>query len=438
MEPAIPINTRCTKKYSELRAEIYETLLPHQKEFCDDTTHLILGLCAGFGAGKTYSLCAKTIFLAMDNPGRLIAVFEPTFQMVLDVWIRSFDDFLAQFNIDYDYRASPMPEYILHLPHGPCTILCRTMESWGRIRGLNLAAVLADEIDTSKYEIAQKASEMILARLRGGPNPQFCLASTPEGYGYMWQTFTQRPGPDRRLIKARTADNPHLPPGFIDSLYSNYPPQLLAAYLNGDFCALDKTTVYPYFDRDVHWSDETPQPTDTLYVGADFNVGTCFLEVFLRRGDIFHCIAEHHPKDTPTVAAVLKEHYAHWIEHGLLTVVPDAASKHRTTTNASESDLAILKRNGLRVKVQTTNPLVEDRVNAVNVLLLHNRLRISPACKYLIKALETQTYNDKGTPDKSGRNLEDKSGPVDAAGYVIHALAGLKRYQTGSSNFIFK
>lgn len=438
LDAPIAVSTRCTTTYTELRTRIYASLLPHQREFVDDTDHLILGLCAGFGAGKTWALAAKCVFLAMDNPNTVGAVFEPTFQMVLDVWVRSFDEFLERFAIDFDYRASPQPEYILHLPHGPCTLLCRTLESVNRIRGTNLAFTLCDEIDTSKYELAQKGSEMILARLRGGKKPQFAMASTPEGYGFMWNTFDQKAGPDRHLIRAKTVDNPYLPPGFIDSLYANYPPQLLAAYLQGQFTALDKTTVYSYFDRDVHWSDEEVRAEDTIYVGLDFNVGTCFMEVCVRRGDIFHFVSEHVAKDTPTITARLRDLYPTHIDRGLLTVVPDAASKHRTTTNASESDLAILKRSGVRIKVSNSNPLVEDRVNAVQVLLLNNRLRIHPSCKYLIRAFETQTYNSKGTPDKSGSGLDDKSGPVDAAGYVLHSLAGLRRYQTGGSNFEFK
>ena len=438
LDAPIAVSTRCTVTYSDLRTRIYETLLPHQREFVDDTDHLLLGLCAGFGAGKTVALAAKCVFLAMDNPCKVAAVFEPTFQMVLDVWVRSFDEFLDRFGIEFDYRASPQPEYILHLPRGHCTILCRTLEAVNRIRGTNLAFALADEIDTSKFELAQKGSEMILARLRGGNRPQFALASTPEGYGFMWNCFDQKAGPDRHLIRARTLDNPHLPPGFVDSLYANYPPQLLSAYLQGQFTALDKTTVYSYFDRDIHWSDADLTAEDAMYVGLDFNVGTCFMEVCVRRGEVFHFIDEHHVKDTPTIALRLRELYGDHIDRGLLTVVPDAASKHRTTTNASESDLAILKRNGLRIKIQTQNPLVEDRVNAVQVLLLNNRLRIHPRCKYLIRAFETQTYNNKGTPDKSGSGLEDKSGPVDAAGYVLHALAGLRRYQTGGSHFEFK
>ena len=59
--------SRCGETYDELKQRIYDGLLPAQKEFCDDTDHLILGLCAGFGAGKTRALCAKALLLAMDN-----------------------------------------------------------------------------------------------------------------------------------------------------------------------------------------------------------------------------------------------------------------------------------------------------------------------------------------------------------------------------------
>ena len=37
---------------------------------------------------------------------------------------------------------------------------------------------------------------------------------------------------DRKLIKMRTTDNPHLPMDFIDRMRSNYDPKTLQAYLN--------------------------------------------------------------------------------------------------------------------------------------------------------------------------------------------------------------
>jgi PBSX family phage terminase large subunit len=428
--------TRCTETYSALRKRIYKELLPPQKEFVADTDHKILGYCAGFGAGKTFALCAKAVFLGMDNPNTTAAVFEPTNIMLRDVWMRAFDDFLEQFGIEHDFRVSPQPEYVLHLPRGPVTLICRATETFNRIRGQTLSYVLADELDTSPIEIAQKASEMMLARLRGGTKPQLAVASTPEGYKYFYRTFVEQGDrDDRRLIKAKTTDNPHLPDGFVESLFRNYDSQLVASYINGEFTNLANTTVYHPYDRDRHWCDTEIAPDDRVFVSIDFNVGACFCEVMVRRGDEFHVVEEHHPKDTPAVVALLRERYADFVERGDLVVIPDAASRQRTTTNAAESDLSLLRKGGFAVKTQSANPQIADRVNAVNVLLLADRLKVHNRCKYLIKSLEQQTYDKSGKPTKGIGGLDDISGPVDALGYGITYLAPLRRWATGGSSF---
>ncbi len=428
--------TRCTETYDELRARIFAGLLPAQADFVGDNEHLILGFCAGFGAGKTRSLCAKALVLAMDNPGTVGAVFEPTNILLRDVWMRSFDDYLEEYGIEHDFRVSPQPEYIIHTPNGSTTLLCRATETWNRIRGQNLSFILADEIDTSPPDVAQKASEMFLARLRGGKKPQLAVASTPEGYKWMYRTFVENgDNPDRRLIKAATTDNPHLPPGFIDSLYQNYDTNLIASYIRGDFTNLENTTVYHPFDRDRHWTDAEILDDDRVYVGIDFNVAACFCIVMVRRDDEYHIVREHHPKDTPAVVKLLSETYPRQIADTNLVVIPDAASKQRTTTNASESDLTLLKKGSFSLKVQSANPQVSDRVNAVNVLLLANRLKVHPRCKYLIKSLEQQTYDKTGKPAKGIGGLDDVSGPVDALGYAISYLAPLRRWSLGDSKF---
>jgi PBSX family phage terminase large subunit len=372
----------------------------------------------------------------MDNPKTVGAVFEPTNVMLRDVWMRSFDSFLEEFKIEYDFRVSPQPEYVLHLPHGPVTLICRATETYNRIRGQNLSFCLADEIDTSSQEIAQKASEMMLARLRGGVKPQLAVASTPEGYRWMYNTFIENgDNEDRRLIRAKTTDNPHLPDGFVESLYANYDPQLIASYIQGEFTNLANTTVYHSFDRDVHWCDTAITEDDRLLVGVDFNVGCCFTEVIVRRGDEFHVVAEHYPKDTPALVRLLKETYPAQLAAENLIVIPDAASRQRTTTNASESDLSLLKKGGFKIKVQSANPQISDRVNCVNVLLIANRLRVHNNCKYLIKSLEQQAYAKDGKPEKGIGGKEDISGPVDSLGYALSYLAPLRRWSVGDSKF---
>ena len=429
-------NTRCTESAESLRNRIHEALLPPQQAFVDDTEHLILGYCAGFGAGKTFALNAKAIFLGMDNPNTTAAVFEPTNIMIRDVWMRSFDDFLERFDIPYDFRISPQPEYRLHLPNGPVTLICRATETYNRIRGQSLSFALVDEWDTSTYEIAQKSSEMILARLRGGVKQQLAAASTPEGYKFFYKTFVEEGDkPDRRLIRAKTTDNPHLPKGFVESLFANYDAQLVASYVNGEFTNLANTTVYHPFDRDKHWCDTQVEPDDRVFISIDFNVGACFCEVIVRRGDEFHVVAEHHPKDTPAVVKLLSETYAPQLEQENLVVIPDAASRQRTTTNAKESDLSLLRKGGFIVKNQQANPLVQDRVNAINVLLLADRLKVHNRCKYLIKSLEQQSYDKSGKPTKGIGGIDDPSGPVDALGYGITYLAPLRRWSSGGSSF---
>ena len=426
--------TRSELKDEELWEKMREGLLSSQREFVEDEEHLILGMCAGFGAGKTRALCCKAVRMCMQNVGTVGAVFKPTHILLRDVWMRSFDEYLEEYGIEHDFRVSPQPEYIVYTEKGSTTLLCRATETWNRIRGQNLSFILADEIDTSPQETAQRAGEMFLARLRGGDNPQLAVASTPEGYKWMYNTFISNgDNKDRRLIKAKTTDNPHLPEGFVDSLYQNYDNNLIASYINGEFTNLTATTVYSHFDRDIHWTDEEAKEEDRIFVGMDFNVGACFCIAMVRRGDEFHVIDEFYPKDTPAVVRECTDRYKKQLEGKNLVAIPDAASKQRTTTNASESDLSLLKKGKLIVKVQTSNPQISDRVNCVNVLLMANRLKVHNRCQYLIKAFEQQAYDRTGKPEKGIGGKEDISGPADAIGYAISYLAPLKRWSAGGS-----
>ena len=56
LEKPTALSTRCTESEESFRKRLLEGLLPAQREFVDDTEHLILGFCGGFGAGKTRAL----------------------------------------------------------------------------------------------------------------------------------------------------------------------------------------------------------------------------------------------------------------------------------------------------------------------------------------------------------------------------------------------
>ena len=57
-----------------MTARIRNDLHPGQLAFVDDTATQIIGISAGYGAGKTRALCAKAVMLAAANQGFIGAV----------------------------------------------------------------------------------------------------------------------------------------------------------------------------------------------------------------------------------------------------------------------------------------------------------------------------------------------------------------------------
>jgi hypothetical protein len=417
-----------TTLLTRIRADLH----PGQLAFVDDTSTQIIGISAGYGAGKTRSLCAKAVHLAAANQGFIGAVMEPTGPLIRDIWQNDFDDFLEAYDIPYTFRASPLPEYTLHLPGGDTKILCRSFENWSRIIGLNLAWVLADEIDTVAPSIASKAFPKILGRLRAGNVRQFGAASTPEGFRWMWNTFGSddaQQRADRRLIKMRTADNPHLPPDFIERLQANYDPQLLRAYLDGEFVNLTTGQVYDRFDRIKHVREDFAaiEDEETILVGIDFNVGNTNAALAVRRGRellFFDEIAGAH--DTDAIGQELRRRYP----HARILGYPDASGANRST-NSSRSDVAILASYDISNMSPKANPPIRDRVAAVQAALENGkgetRLWVHPRCRKLIECLELQSYNEKGEPDKEA-NYDHMN---DAAGYLVHRVFEVGRATAG-------
>src|SRR5690606_8509967 len=131
-----------------------------------------------------------------------------------------------------------------------------------RIVGYEVADSLVDELDTLRPDQAREVWNKIISRNRqkkpDGSLNTVGVATTPEGFGFVYERWKKGPAPGYRLIKATTYSNTrNLPPGYIDSLKSSYPPALLAAYLDGEFVNLTAGSVYPEYDRNLNASSET-------------------------------------------------------------------------------------------------------------------------------------------------------------------------------------
>lgn len=177
--------------------------------------------------------------------------------------------------------------------------------------------------------------------------------------------------------------------------------------------------VYATFDRRLNHCDDLPQIHEPLHIGMDFNVGKMAAIVHILRRNQPRAVDEFAGiQDTPAMIQAIKNRYPG--RH--ITVYPDASGSGRKTTDASQSDIGLLRNAGFLVIVNPSNPSVKDRINAMNTAFCdpggdRAYLVNTKRCPIYTEALERQLWKD-GQPDK----VQGFDHPNDAAGYFIVKL----------------
>lgn len=373
--------------------------------------------CGGFGSGKTFAAILRAVALKSQCVGQNVGYYLPTYGLVNDIAFPRFAEVLDMFGVQSRMVKSPDP--YIEVPDWKGRFIFRTMDNPARIIGYEVAHSVCDELDTLTTEKARDAWNKIIARNRQkcGMENSVAVATTPEGFRFVYDRWQKNPTPDYVLYRAKTEDNAaHLPAGYINSLRETYPDNLLAAYLDGEFVNLTAGSVYSEFDRALNASSETVQAGETLHIGMDFNVTRMAAVVHVLRGADPHAVGELVDVfDTPAMIALIKDKYR---GHSIM-VYPDASGGSRRSVMASESDLSLLKAAGFRVCVNSTNPAVKDRVLSVNAMLNKDgrrRYKVNQqTCPHLVESLEKQAYDKNGEPDKTA----GFDHVIDATGYFI-------------------
>jgi hypothetical protein len=374
----------------------------------------------GFGSGKTAAAIARIMRLKRMCPKQDVAYYLPTYGLVEDIAFQRFPAMFDRLGLAYKLNRQTAT---LQTDLG--RIIFRTMDNPDRIVGFEVAHSILDELDTLPIEKARNVWNKVIARNRqkartaeGRKVPNtVSVATTPEGFRFVWERWVKNKAPGYELFRAKTMDNAaNLPAGYIDNLRNSYPSNLLSAYLDGEFVNLTAGSVYPEFDRALNATNETVQPGDTLHIGMDFNVVKGAAVVHVLRGDDPHAVDEYTGVfDTPSMIELIKRDYG---KHQIM-IYPDASGKSRKSQNASESDIALLKAAGFRVCVNPANPAVKDRVLSANAMIHKGgkrRYRVNPqTCPHLVESLEKQAYDKNGEPDKSA----GFDHIIDAATYML-------------------
>lgn len=455
------------EEVTEVEFEEEELLLSDpQYEFLESVKKHT-GFVAGFGSGKSFIGTLKSLMRIIEKGIPKTAYYLPTYGDIRDI---AFDTFPTVADVlGYEYKLNKSDkEFILYDENKKelGRTLFRNMSEPESIVGYQVGYTLIDETDILSMDKMDKAFKKILGRNRlvvpvqdefipekwkppmkipdlmyyHKKKHKLCwingidVAGTPEGFKWFYNRFVKKFRKDTDiLIQASTYSNmDNLPDDFIETMRGEYPPELFDAYVNGKFVNLTSGVVYSYFDRYKHHTDREIQEGDVLHIGQDFNVGGCCGRVHVIDSGIPKLVEEYSVNDTQSIIKHLQKRYP---EHKII-IYPDASGDNNKT-NASKTDIRLLKDARYKIDVPKKNPLVKNRINTVNNMFYQNKYLVNTHnCPDSTEAFEQQAYDKNGEPEKfDGANTVDDSN--DANGYFIHRKFGIEKGRIKQANLSF-
>lgn len=237
------------------------------------------------------------------------------------------------------------------------------------------------------------------------------------------------------LFGASIYDNPHLGPDEIAALEAIYPLGSAARRirLDGEWLpGIGGTRAYAGFNARVHVRPQPPiidrRPLAFIW---DFNIEPLITLIGQRDQNLFRIFAEL-PMEEGNIPDMCQMFYERFGGHrGEIYIYGDSTGQGRTPQFA-KSDYGIilneLKRYGLptRMKVPLKNPLVNDRLAAVNRAFKNEEgqslVEIDPSCTELIADLEQVLLDSHGGIKKSHNSKDPyyrRTHASDGFGYWI-------------------
>ena len=339
----------------------------------------------------------------------------PTYSLAEEVFVPPFLKILEDKGIAYDYNVS---KHTIKTSYGNIKIF--QMIKPDKIIGVSLSYCGFDEFDVSSYRYCETAFNKAIGRMRDCDNPEIYITTTPEGYKYTYTLMVEKADDNKLLVMGKTKDNVYLPQGYLKLLEENYDKNLLKAYSLGEFVNLQQGQTFYGFNRDANVQAVPYNRSKPVLAGWDFNCEpqVCVLANLYEQQPqvrVFDCISLTHSGAGDLLTERMCETIKHKYPNKKYYCYPDATGAARHSSSRY-SDISIIRQAGFEVRVKHINPIVVNRVNAMNRALQDNMI-IDPSCKDLINDLERVTNKPNSREiDKSNKNLTHLT---DALGYSI-------------------
>ena len=375
----------------------------------------------GAGSAKSYSTAQKIISRIVSEPHHRYLVVRKVARTLRVSVFQLFKDIISELDMINDFKINKSDMTIEYIPNGSQLLFfgLDDIEKLKSIQGIS-SIWIEEASETDKGDILE-----LNRRLRGNTSSykQIILTFNPISHlHWLKEHFFDNPASNASIYKTTYKDN-----NFIDEEYKseiedikNYDLQQYNIYALGEWGVLNTNIVYHNFDYKKHTTALTVNDFDVLHIGIDFNIGGCVGVVCGIRDSKAYIIDGFSVYDTDAIVTKLITY-----KNKEIILYPDASGSKRST-NASKSDIQILRNGGYNINAPKANGAVRDRINACNRMFATDSIFVNDRVEKLMHSLQTQAYKENGDPEKW---TEHKGGAVDdwndSLGYFIVRKFGL-------------
>jgi len=380
-------------------------LLSHQAEFLTAKEKFV-ALIGGVGSGKTWSGAQYSISRVITNPNALHFIGANTYSQLETATLKTLFGELEKLGISFKYNQN---KGILEFAGGTC--LCKTMDNYEMLRGIEVGSFWLDEV----RDLKQEAFDMMMGRLRdrNALKLEGRVTSTPAGYNWIYDYFHkdgERNNPEFRMITATSMENIYLPDGYLESIKAQYSEEFYEQEILGRFVRGGKGTIFPWIITALKPKRESIIPKDsnkwTMVVGLDPGSTSCFAVIFFlynqysKKIKVIDEIYETNPVNTTAdrINKAIDERLSKYSFKNVEFVYDEAAAWFRNELNEVSPSKWLIPSN-------KSNFGVDGYINLVKCFMNRNYIEIAQECTNFWKELEMYQKDDNGRIPKANDHL---------------------------------
>ena len=384
-------------------------LSPAQKKVAQDN-HRFRVVCAGRRFGKTYLAIRELCFHARE-PDQDVLYVAPTFGQAKHIVWRQLKNRLQSLNWIKKVNET---ELTITLRNNS-RIYLKGADAYDRLRGGQYNFIVIDEMADIVPEAWYETLRPTLSNTLG----KALFIGTPKGLNHFYDLYqnSQTDQEHWSSYSFTTLEGGNVPETEITQARRDLDSKTFKQEYEASFETFSGR-IYYGFERGLNVQDPAQVNTNTIYVGADFNVSPMSAVIAQREGNDLYVIDEirMYSSNTNELADEIKTRYG----TSKVWIYPDPAGSARKSSANGITDHIILANAGFVVKAPRSHTPVRDRINAVNSRLCDStgirHLFVGAKCKYTIESLERQVY-------KEGTSQPDKESGYDhmndALGYMV-------------------